>query len=284
MKHRMALWVAVVVGLTFVGGVCRADDGPGAPEITPYKEGSGNWHGFQAANTAYDAILSCNTNYGFYMFRLNMGGEEVTQLTRLAVYDEKNQAVFDSFEFHKNKDDVAFTSVPGKVSWAISPEVAKMKGVEYSGSLACEPRKITLTHNWTCREDVKGRVMAGSLKLGIPLLTGCPFEATLADGSVVKGEIPAELPEKSVFTPRTAGKALTSILFDTKKGKVRITFVPDEHLDMTKGNQLFLQTILHTYPNTDRQPYRRYELTAGFSLGQAKDVARSYAFVFEFPE
>ena len=283
MKDRMMLWVAVLMGLWLAGSVCIAADAD-TPVVTPHTGVSGPWCGHKVGNSVYQSLLSCNTNYGLHSFTVNLGGEEVMQTTRFAIYD-KSQCLFDSFEFHKNKEEIIMTTSPGNISWALSPEFAGAKGLEYSGSLAYEPRKLTYTHTWTWRKEVKGRFLAGNLKLGIPLLTGCPFEATLVDDSVVKGEIPAELPEKETrFTPYTgAGKSIKSVLFHTKKGKVRITFVPDKHLDMEKGCLLFLRTILHTYP--DRDPYRRYELTLGFPLGsETKDVPRSYSVVFEFPE
>jgi len=285
----MALWLAVLIGLGPASVVCRGADGgetgPGPPAVTPYKRGSGNRHGYRIANWAYDAVLSCNRNYGLSDFVVKMGGEVVARTGRFGIYSSENECVFDAFQFHKNKDECTVAAFPGRVSWALSPEFAATKGVEYGGSVVYEARKITMTHAWTCRRDVRGRFLAGCLKLGIPLLTMCAFEATLADGAVVSGEIPAELPgDRTLFTPATAGKAITSILFHTRKGKVRIAFVPDRRLDMAKGNQLFLQTILHTYSEPDKKPYRRYELTPSFPLGETRDVARTYSIVFEFPE
>ena len=282
MKYRTALWVAVVIGLALAGSVCPAADVDEAV-ATPYPGHSGNERGFKVVSPAYDAVLWCNDDYGLSFFFVNMGGEEVMRTRRFAIYDDKNKCAFDPFEFRKDKTEFVPTSSPGKIAWQLSTDCAEKKGIEYGGSLAYETRKIVLTHNWTLRSEIKGRFLVGNLKLGIPLLTGCPFEATLADGTVAKGAIPAELPkEQARFTPYAAGKAITSILFDTKKGKVRITFVPDKHLDITKGNRLLLQTILHTYP--DREPYRRYELCLDFPLGKTKDVPRSYSVVFEFPE
>lgn len=289
MNGRTALGTVMIVGLNLVGaGRCGADAGNpnrGDRTVIPYKGGSGNEHGYRVLSPVYEATLSCNRDYGFSVFLVSMAGETVARTTRFSIHDEHNECAFDAFQFHQDKAEVTVTSVPGRISWALSPAFAKTKGVEYRGSVAYGTRQISLTHFWICHRRLGGRVLAGNLQLGIPLLTMCRFDATLADGSTVHGEIPAELPGgRLLLTPDEAGKAITSIQFDTRKGKVRIAFLPDQYLDMTRGNLLHLQTVLHPESQSGGTPYRRYELALSFPLGETKDVPRSYSIVFEFPE
>jgi len=285
MRTRVALCAVLFIGLrpAYGEGVQPDTAGFGSPVVTPYRGVSGAEHGHTFANWLYEAVLSCNRDYGLRGFRVAMGGEVVARISRFSIDDGSNECVFDAFEFHEDKTEVTVTRGPGKISWSLSPTFAANRGVEYGGHVTYEARKISLTHVWTCRRQIKGRFSAGNLKLGIPLLTMCGFVATLADGTVVSDEIPSELPkEPTLLTPTEPGKAIASILFDTRKGKVRISFVPDQYLDMTQGNLLCLRTALHSH--ADKAPYRRYELTLSFPLGETLDVPRTYSVVFEFPD
>lgn len=293
MKRIWTIAAALVLTCTLCAVTCRAQDaaGPDKEEVvvTKYAQGSGVWHGYRLSCPAYEAVLSCNPDFGFYALEVKMEGEKLTHCRgsdmALGITDhEAKKAIFRSFEFHKDKTEFTLSQKPGKIEWMLSPAAAKTRAADYAGSLAYAPGKMTLTHNWTLHEDIKGTTLVANLNLGIPLLTGCSFEAVLADGTKVTGEIPDELPAAHTrYTPDALGKAIASILFDTRKGPVKMSFVPDQHTDKSKQTFPILQTTLHVYEDKTRPPFRRYEFYVAVPEGK-KDVPRSYSIVYEFPE
>ncbi len=248
------------------------------PVVTQVKDQSGPFNGYKITTPTYEFWVKCTNYYGFYGYELSMDDEPVAKNTGYGfqIYDDANKKpFFNNFGFKPNGYTVVQEG--NKITWNLEPNPV----CEYNGTLEWTDTKITITHCWMQHEDVTGRTIAAVLNLGIPMLTDCPFKAVLLDGSVVEGNIPADLPEPStVYAGGRGGQGVKELTFFTKKGNVKFSFLPDNQTEAGRISQPVLTTDLRK--DTD-PPYRRYDMVAEIPAGK-KGLAQTYTIVFEFPE
>ncbi len=239
------------------------------------------YSGFRIIYPAYEAVIALNEMWGYYSFELLLAGEVVAYTRQFRVTDPTGaKEIFSATEFHKpTSNEFLIREMPGEIQWNIIPSLKKE--LNYGGGIIFEPNRISLTDNWVWQADTEGTVTTSILELGRPLLAGCGFRARFFDGNELAGNIPFDLPEKSTcFAGGKGSQSIREINFDTKKGQVKISFLPDAYTDISAldGLQLSTQLVKGREPEE-----RQYEFSSRFPAGP-KDLPRRYTVVFEFPD
>ena len=270
--------------LSFSGtGMCREGVSPGITRnyLVYDPRTKLAYNGFRIVYPAYEAIISVSEMWGYYSFELLMAGERVVYTRQFRAVDPGTaETVFSATEFHKpQSNEFQILEWPGEIQWKIAAGLKKE--INYGGGIVFEPNRISLTDAWVWLADTNATAVPSVLELGVPLLTGCCFQARLFDGAAVSGTIPSNLPEKpTCFAGGTGNRSIREITFDTKKGKVKMTLLPDAYSDIADldGLQLSTQLIKGRKPEE-----RQYEFINRVPAGP-KGLPRSYTVIFEFPE
>ena len=235
--------------------------------------------GYHIARPGYQADLACSRAWGYYSLEVFLEGESLAYTRNFVIKDENGPGFTPQQNYYKNRKNFVRRQDGSAFNWRIAPDPAE--AAHYRGEFRFEPSRLELIAEWTPREGLAGRAIPAHLYLGSLLLSSCPYRAVLADGSVVEGILPSDLPpEGTTLVGGATSGGISEIMFHTRKGAVTIRFLPACDAEQP---ELGLPQLVSGAGRKGQASGRALQIPIQLPAGRTDQMTR-YRIVFEFPD